>query len=232
MKRFLGEGGKKKAYLAHDNVLDRNVAFALIKTEGLDDTAKTRITREAQPMGKLGDHPHLMPIHDLGREGDQPYMTLPLMRSGDVEGLIKKAPSHQLPIEKTLEIGIAVAKGLAFAHGKGIMHRDIKPGNVWMTAEGVAKIGDFGLAIASDTALRLTTAGMMVGTPCRTHRDVEPDRTLVTSSWMIVSCAESQSLRGHAFLCEQWSSCGAWPIPPRGSSGSSRTSPSRQCLMP
>ena len=89
-------------------------------------------------------------------------MTLPLMTGGDVEGLINKAPNHQLPIEKTIEIGVAVAKGLAFAHGKGVVHRDIKPGNVWLTAEGVAKIGDFGLAVASDTAIRLVTAGMIV----------------------------------------------------------------------
>ena len=79
-------------YLAHDTVLDRDVAFALIKTEGLDDVAKTRITREAQAMGRLGDHPHLMPIFDLGNENGQPYMTLSLM-GGDVEGLAKKAPT-------------------------------------------------------------------------------------------------------------------------------------------
>jgi len=58
VKKFLGEGGKKKVYLAHDTVLDRDVAFALIKTEKLDETALTRIKREAQAMGKLGDHPN------------------------------------------------------------------------------------------------------------------------------------------------------------------------------
>ncbi|MBI2887597.1 MAG: hypothetical protein HYY02_10360, partial [Chloroflexi bacterium] len=56
--RFLGEGGKKRVYLAHDTVLDRDVAFALIKTEGLDDVGRQRITREAQAMGRLGSHPH------------------------------------------------------------------------------------------------------------------------------------------------------------------------------
>ena len=58
VKRFLGEGGKKKVYLAQDTLLDREVAFALIKTEGLDDTSRTRIQREAQAMGRLGSHPH------------------------------------------------------------------------------------------------------------------------------------------------------------------------------
>jgi len=71
---FLGEGGKKKVYLAHDNTLDGDVAFALIKAEGLDDHARQRITREAQAMGRLGDNPNIMPIFDIGEENGQPYM--------------------------------------------------------------------------------------------------------------------------------------------------------------
>ncbi len=72
VKRFLGEGGKKKVYLAHDTTLDREVAFALIKTEGLDETSRTRIQREAQAMGRLGSHSHIVTIFDLGQEQDQP----------------------------------------------------------------------------------------------------------------------------------------------------------------
>jgi hypothetical protein len=77
VKKFLGEGGKKKVYLAHDTVLDRDVAFALIKTEKLDDGARTRIKREAQAMGRLGDHPHIVTVFDLGDHEGQPYMVLP-----------------------------------------------------------------------------------------------------------------------------------------------------------
>lgn len=65
VKRFLGEGGKKKVYLAHDTTLDRDVAFALIKTEGLDDTSRQRIQREAQAMGRLGSHPHIVTVFDF-----------------------------------------------------------------------------------------------------------------------------------------------------------------------
>ncbi len=71
VKRFLGEGGKKKVYLAQDTLLDREVAFALIKTEGLDEVSRTRITREAQAMGRLGSHPHIVSVLDLGQHQGQ-----------------------------------------------------------------------------------------------------------------------------------------------------------------
>ena len=66
-------GGKKKVYLAHDTTLDREVAFALIKTEGLDETSRERIQREAQAMGRLGSHAHIVTVFDLGEENGQPY---------------------------------------------------------------------------------------------------------------------------------------------------------------
>jgi len=163
VKKFLGEGGKKKVYLAHDATLDRDVAFALIKTEKLDEVARTRIIREVQAMGRLGDHPNIVTVYDFGDHEGQPYIVLPLMPGGDVEGLIEKAPEHRLPLDKAIEIARAVCRGLEFAHAKGIIHRDVKPGNVWMSADGTAKIGDFGLAVAVDLS-RLTQSGMMVGT--------------------------------------------------------------------
>ena len=160
---LLGEGGKKRVYLAHDSVLDREVALAVIKTEGLDETSRTRITREAQAMARLGDHPNILQIHDLGEEEGQPYMVMPFMPGGDVERLIQDAPDHRLPLEQALGIAGEVCRGLEFAHSRGIVHRDLKPGNVWVTADGTAKIGDFGLAMTMDRS-RLTQEGMMVGT--------------------------------------------------------------------
>jgi len=84
VKKFLGEGGKKKVYLAHDTLLDRDVAFALIKTDGLDEIGRDRITREAQAMGRLGTHPHIVSVFDLGEEpatsNEQRVRFLPLSR--------------------------------------------------------------------------------------------------------------------------------------------------------
>ena len=163
VKRFLGEGGKKKVYMAHDTTLDRDVAFALIKTAGMDEVSRTRIQREAQAMGRLGSHPHIVTVFDLGEEQDQPYMVTELMGGGDVEGLIEDAPNHLLPLEQAVKIAQETCRGLEFAHTRGIVHRDLKPGNVWLTADGIAKIGDFGLAVSLDRS-RLTQEGMMVGT--------------------------------------------------------------------
>jgi serine/threonine protein kinase len=163
VKRFLGEGGKKKVYLAHDTLLDRDVAFALIKTEGLDEAGRQRITREARAMGRLGDHPNVVTVFDIGDEHGQPYMVLPLLTGGDVEGLIENAEEHKLPLTRAIQIAIEICQGLEFAHGKGIVHRDLKPGNVCFTDSGAVQIVDFGLAVAVDRS-RLTQAGMMVGT--------------------------------------------------------------------
>jgi tetratricopeptide (TPR) repeat protein len=104
-----------------------------------------------------------MTIYDMGDEKGQPYIVLPLMPGGDVESLIEKAPARCLSIEQAVGIAKAVCRGLEYAHGKGIIHRDIKPGNVWLSGDGTVKVGDFGLALAVDLS-RLTNEGMMVGT--------------------------------------------------------------------
>jgi tetratricopeptide (TPR) repeat protein len=161
-QRFLGEGGKKRVYLAHDELLDRDVAFALIKTEGLDEVGRERVVREAQAMGRMGTHPHIVSIFDFGEYEGAPYVVTELMGGGDVEGLLDDADGP-LPLAQALEIAKATARGLVFAHDQGVVHRDLKPGNVWLTSDGVAKIGDFGLAVAEGRS-RLTQHGMMVGT--------------------------------------------------------------------
>lgn len=163
VQRFLGEGGKKRVYLVHDTLLDRDVAFSLIKTQGLDETGIERIRREAQLMGRLGDHPYIVALYDIGEDAGQPFLVSQLMGGGDVEGLIEAAADHRPPLDVTLRIADQMCQALEYAHEHGIIHRDLKPGNVWLTADGTAKLGDFGLAMALDRT-RLSVAGMIVGT--------------------------------------------------------------------
>jgi len=163
VKGFLGEGGRKRVYLAHDTKLDRDVAFAVIKTEGLDAGGLVRVRREAQAMGRLGDHPHIVTIHDVGEEDGQQYIVSQYMPGGSVDELLAKAPSHKLAIAEACRLVEEVCQALEHAHSRGIVHRDLKPGNVWLAADGTAQLGDFGLAVALDRS-RMTMAGMMVGT--------------------------------------------------------------------
>jgi len=163
VRRFLGEGGKKRVYLAHDTRLDRDVAFSVIKTEGLDAAGLARVRREAQAMGRLGDHPNIVTVFDIGEEAGRPCIVCQYMEGGSVEDLVEQAPEHRLPIDQSLQIASEVCQALRHAHDRGIIHRDVKPGNIWLTADGHARLGDFGLAVALDLS-RLTQAGMMVGT--------------------------------------------------------------------
>ncbi|MDP6662583.1 MAG: serine/threonine-protein kinase [SAR202 cluster bacterium] len=163
VKRFLGEGGKKRVYLAHDELLDRDVAFALIKVEGLDEVGRRRILRQAQTMGRLGEHPNIVPLHDLGNQDSQPFLVMPVMAGGDVNTLLRQGDQRQLSLEQAVAIAKDVSRGLDFAHGSGVVHRDLKPGNVWIASDGAARIGDFGLAVTIDRS-QLTSEGMMLGT--------------------------------------------------------------------
>jgi predicted ATPase/class 3 adenylate cyclase len=150
-------------YLAHDSKLDRDVAFALIKTEGLDADGIVRVRREAQAMGRLGDHAHIVTIFDTGDEDGAPFIVSQYRGGGSVEDLLAKAEQHRIPPERAMKIGEQICLALQHAHGRGVIHRDLKPGNVWLDADGIAALGDFGLAIAIDRS-RMTMAGMMVGT--------------------------------------------------------------------
>jgi eukaryotic-like serine/threonine-protein kinase len=162
-RRLLGEGGKKKVYLAADTLLDRQVAIAVLKSGSGDEPSRDRLKREAQAMGRIGDHPNVLPIYDYGADDEDPYLVLPYMSGGDVESLLARSPDTRLSIEEAIRIARQVCGALGFAHSKGIVHRDLKPGNVWLSEDGAAKVGDFGLALVQDQT-RLTQDGAMVGT--------------------------------------------------------------------
>jgi class 3 adenylate cyclase len=163
VQRLLGEGAKKRVYLARDERLDRDVALALIKTEGLDEAGRIRVRREAQAMGRLGDHPRIVTVYDTGEENGQPYIVSEYMGGGDLETRLEAAERHRLGVDETLAIAAQLCDALEHAHARGVVHRDLKPGNVWLATDGTARLGDFGLALSLDRS-RLTQEGMMVGT--------------------------------------------------------------------
>ena len=161
--RFLGEGAKKVVYLVHDMNLDRDVAFALLKAEALDPDSLARLRREAQAMGRLGDHPNIITIHDIGDENGRPYIVSQYMPGGSVAEHMARRGGEPMSIDDAVAIAAQLCDALAHAHSRQIVHRDLKPGNVWLADDGTAKLGDFGLAVASDRT-RMTVEGLMVGT--------------------------------------------------------------------
>jgi serine/threonine protein kinase len=110
-------------------------------------------------MGKLGDHPHIVTVHDIGEEDGQHYIVSQYMAGGSVDDLLHAAEQHRLAFDQALRIADQVCRALEHAHAHGIIHRDLKPGNIWLTRDGTAKLGDFGLAVALDRS-RLTQAGI------------------------------------------------------------------------
>src|SRR4051812_8704501 len=161
--RYLGEGGRKRVYLAHDTVLDRDVAIGIVKTSGLDPEARARVVREAQSMARLGDHPHVVTVHDIGEDDGDPYIVSQFMAGGALDDLLASSPGRRLELDTTIKVADGITQALEYAHARGVVHRDLKPANVFLTEDGVAKLGDFGLAFSMDRR-RITQAGLIVGT--------------------------------------------------------------------
>jgi eukaryotic-like serine/threonine-protein kinase len=161
--RLLGEGAGKRVYLATDTRLQREVAAAVFKAAGSDETAMRRARREAEAMAQLGEHPNVVNVYDFGEDAGQLYLISQYMAGGDLYALLSDAAEHRLAVEEVVRIGADIASGLAHAHSHAVVHRDVKPQNVWLAPDGTAKIGDFGLAVA-EGGTRLTAEGTMVGT--------------------------------------------------------------------
>ena len=142
--RKLGEGGMGVVYLATDEQLDRPVAIKLLSNvpSGFRHEAMARFLREAKASSAL-QHPAILVLYQMGTEGDTPYIVMEYVEGRTLKAIIGGRP---MPMPQLCETAIQVASGLAAAHEKGIIHRDIKSQNIMVTHHGQAKIFDFGLA--------------------------------------------------------------------------------------
>jgi eukaryotic-like serine/threonine-protein kinase len=163
-QRLLGEGSRKRVYLALDERLAREVAVSVVKTGGLDAAGHLRITREAQAMARLGDHPNIVTVFDVGEEADgTPFIVSQYMSGGSLAEHLESMPGRRLDLDRALTLTEQLASALAHAHQLGIVHRDVKPANVWLDSDGSGRLGDFGLAADVD-ASRITSEGTVLGT--------------------------------------------------------------------
>jgi eukaryotic-like serine/threonine-protein kinase len=161
VRRFLGQGGRKRVYLSEDTATGTEVAVALYDTAGVGAGIQARARREADAMRKLGDHPQVVTVLDTGEEAGNPFIVSRYMPGGDVAGLLAAAGGH-LEVTRAVEIAADVTRALEHAHARGIVHRDLKPANVWIDDDGHARLGDFGLATTEARAR--VSRGTLVGT--------------------------------------------------------------------
>ena len=167
-----GRGGMGAVYLAHHSGLHKQVAIKVLPQHlSATPEVRARFEREAKTVSSL-NHPHICTLFDVGREGETDYLVMELVEGETLAGRLAKGP---LPAADVFRIGSELADALDRAHRAGVVHRDLKPGNIMLTEGGTIKLLDFGLAKSvaagiaeGSTTLRTggaqTTAGMIMGT--------------------------------------------------------------------
>ncbi|HAH45037.1 MAG TPA: hypothetical protein DCM07_09325, partial [Planctomycetaceae bacterium] len=161
---LLGQGGMGVVYKAHDSTIERDVAIKLLPAElASDKMMLDRFLAEAKAAGRL-THPHVVSIHEIGQEGDVNYIVMELMTGGSTDDHLESIGPYS-PLEASRIIADA-CEGLMVAHASGLVHRDIKPGNLLQSAHGTIKVADFGLAKRIiQQSMQLTQDGQLIGTP-------------------------------------------------------------------
>ena len=168
----LGSGGMGEVYRARDTKLGREVALKVLPGDFLEsEEGRARFEREARALAALS-HPNIAAIYSFEENSGRHLLVMELLEVDTLRQALAKGP---LPLRKALDVGLQVAEGLAAAHGKGIVHRDVKPENVFLTKDGHAKLLDFGLArhdvarhdpadTRSPTLAAVSEKGVVVGT--------------------------------------------------------------------
>ncbi|WP_217545888.1 protein kinase [Streptomyces sp. GbtcB6] len=172
LRDLLGEGGMASVHLAYDAVLDRQVAIKTLHTElGREQAFRERFRREAQAVAKL-THTNIVSVFDTGEDeldgSTMPYIVMEYVEGRPLGSVLEEDVRQHgaMPADKALRITADVLAALEISHEMGLVHRDIKPGNVMTTKRGVVKVMDFGIARAMQSGVTsMTQTGMVVGTP-------------------------------------------------------------------
>ncbi|MFD6528647.1 protein kinase [Streptomyces sp. NPDC060184] len=172
LRDLLGEGGMASVYLAYDAALDRQVAIKTLHTElGREQSFRERFRREAQAVAKL-QHTNIVSVFDTGEDelggALMPYIVMEYVEGLPLGSVLRQdiAAQGAMPADKALKVTADVLAALETSHEMGLVHRDIKPGNVMITKRGVVKVMDFGIARAMQSGVTsMTQTGMVVGTP-------------------------------------------------------------------
>jgi hypothetical protein len=168
IQQLLGEGDRKRTYLARDPKMDRLVAVSFVKPEAVDaDPEGTE--REAKVLGRIGSHANIVSLYDydIGRDSSVHYMVFEYLSGGTLAGYLKEA--GQRPLDEVLRFGRQLCRGLAHLHQQGLIHRDVSPDNVWLDERRVAHLGDFDSAIRAGSAPGLR--------PVTTNQFAAPEET-------------------------------------------------------
>ena len=162
LTHLIARGGMAQVYRARDRQLDRPVALKVLFPElSVDRAFVERFRREAQAAANLS-HPNIVPVFDWGEDSGNYFIVMEYVDGRPLSAVLRE--SRILSPQQTATIGASVAAALAFAHRRGVVHRDVKPGNVLITSEGAVKVTDFGIARAMNTEDSLTQTGAVMGT--------------------------------------------------------------------
>ncbi len=162
LTHLIARGGMAQVFRARDRLLDRPVAIKVLFPElSVDQAFVERFRREAQAAANLS-HPNIVPVFDWGEDGGTYFIVMEFIDGQPLSAVLRA--TGPMPPARVADIGVHVAAALAFAHRHGVIHRDVKPGNVLITDEGQVKVTDFGIARAVNTEESLTQTGAVMGT--------------------------------------------------------------------
>jgi serine/threonine-protein kinase len=162
LEELVGTGGMSSVFRAHDRQLERRVAIKILHEHYAEDPEYLeRFRREARAVARLS-HPNIVTVIDRGDDGGRQYIVFEHVEGENLKELVLR--TGRLPVRRALELALAVADGLSFAHGQGLVHRDVKPQNVLLSSEGEVKVTDFGIARSLHVDHGVTQTGTVLGT--------------------------------------------------------------------